>query len=217
MIRALAWKELRETWGLAAAGGLVLFALVSYWMDAGWLPGASPGWRGNRIPFLADDAAAVALFAALLAAVLGGRQSAWEGITGTFPFLLHQPIRRSSIVTVKLAVGVGMYALAVGLPVLTYALWAAWPGTHASPFSWSWTWPVWQACLAQTVIYAGAFLTGLRPARWPVRLLPLAGAAVATFALSVLPWWWLALAGMAVVDTVFVVVIFDVAATRDYA
>ena len=63
------------------------------------------------------------------------------------------------------------------------AVWAATPGTHASPFEWSMTVPIWIGWFAMTILYLGAFHTVVRPGRWyRSRLLPLAASAVATFA-----------------------------------
>src|SRR5437867_2133155 len=65
-------------------------------------------------------------------------------------------------------------------PVLFLAWWAVTPGHHPSPFLWSMTDQTFRLILATPLLYLGAFLSGLRPARWwGTRLLPLACAYVA--------------------------------------
>src|SRR5262249_50733631 len=92
MIRALAVKELREVFPIAALGlgvQLVLVAaLVGMKPFADWLPLSELG-----VPFqgrvLAPAFGTVGVAFTLL---LGFRQSAWEAGRGTYKFLLHRPI-----------------------------------------------------------------------------------------------------------------------------
>ena len=77
----------------------------------------------------------------------------------------------------KLLVGVAVYLVCAAAAILVYAWWAATPGTHASPFEWSMTVPIWKVWITMPLLYLGAFLSGIRPARWVgTRLLPLAAA-----------------------------------------
>jgi hypothetical protein len=83
-------------------------------------------------------------------------------------------------------------------------MWAATPGTHASPFEWSMTMPVWGAWFGMLTIYLGAFLSGLRPGAWVgTRLAPLAAAA-GVLAVSTAMWW---LSGALAVSVYIVVLI----------
>jgi hypothetical protein len=83
------------------------------------------------------------------------------------------------------------------------------------------TLPAWVAWLAVTVLFFGAFLSGIRPGRWYYsRLLPLAGSGLAAFVtmpcfmyLGDVAW----LAPILVIDAWLVAVILFVARTRDYS
>ena len=184
MWKALALKELRE------AALLAVLALVAYLyatlvlMGAPLLPGSSYGRA--EIPFLGSTFYLVyAVVAALFAVALGMRQTLGEALGGTYQFLLTRPAGRTALYA-KLAVGTGLYFAISALPILLYAAWAATPGTHASPFAWSMTLPAWMLWLGMSLLYAGAFLSGLRPARWfGTRLLPLAGSVLGTLMIAV--------------------------------
>jgi hypothetical protein len=106
-----------------------------------------------------------------------------------------------------------------GLPILIYALWAASPGTHASPFFWSMTTGIWMFWSRLPLIYLGAFLSGLRPGRWMgSRGLPLAASLLAfltVFAFGTWPWTTL-FVGL-LMEAWFVLTIFFVAASRDFS
>ena len=72
------------------------------------------------------------------------------------------------------------------LPVVVYSVWAATPGNVAVPIRWSLLQPALEACGWSVVIFLGAFLSGIRPAKWWwSRLWPLA----ATVGLGM--WFWL--------------------------
>jgi len=216
MLKTLAWKESRELLPLA------VLALVAQglFFAAPWLPLVR--WSGDRgtIPFVNQSAATQLLYLAGIAAIAAGLwQTLWESGRGTFQFLLHRPVERSRVFTVKLAVGMAATLLVAGLPILIYALWAALPGTHASPFFWSmttWAWLIW---FRLPIVYLGAFLSGLRPGRWfGSRALPLAAAVLVVLFIFALEQWPLAsLVATLAVETGFLLVIYRVAATRDYS
>jgi hypothetical protein len=114
-------------------------------------------------------------------------------------------------------------ALAAILPVLVYAIWAAMPGTHASPFFWSMTTMDWLLALGMSVVYFGAFLSGLRPARiFGSRFLPLAGSVLALLFPSLLASTFgvfrvLYVPLLIVVNGLFAAAILFVAKSRDYS
>lgn len=216
MYRAMIYKELRETAGLAALALAALFVLITAEMGMGILPLLDSG-RGN-VPFLGSTSFFVYV-AVFFTIALGFRQTAWELWQGTFMFLLHRPVARERLILAKLLIGAAVYLVCSAVPVLAFALWAATPGTHASPFFWSMTLPIWKIWIAMTVLYVGAFASGLLDGRWlGRRLLPLAAAAVATAAISVLPWWWLTGFPLLVVSlAVGVRVVFYIARRREYS
>jgi hypothetical protein len=220
-MRALALKELREVFGIAAAALAGYLALVVNLMGAkvfDWVPGMGAGT--DEVPFTNTGFLAFFTFVSVLFALaLGFRQSAWEAARGTFLFLLHRPLARNGIFLNKLATGAGVLLLCASLPIVLYAGWAAMPGHHPSPFDWSMTGTAWRLTFLWPLLYLGAFLSGLRPGRWfGTRLLPLFAAAAVVVLVNMLPWWWPLGFPLSVVAYGFLVAsICFVARVRDYA
>ena len=218
MTSALTLKELRESAGVAALGFAALFLVALSPMGLSPLPGLFQPARGGQIPFLSDNFAfQFVLAAGLLAMGLGFKQSLGEFFGDAQLFLLHRPISRQQIYATKLAVGLAIYLVLSGLSVLLYALWAASPGTHASPFAWSMTLTTWTIWLAISAVYLGAFLSGIRPAAWfGTRLTPLAAACGIAVIGASLPaaFAWPILIG---IDALLVVLILYVVRKRDFA
>jgi hypothetical protein len=101
--------------------------------------------------------------------------------------------------------------------ILAYALWAATPGTHASPFYWSMTKPAWQVWFALPAVYMAAFVCGVRPARWyGSRLLPLVGCGFIAFVLVVQPWLWIAAVVGVALTAACATVGLNIAQVRDF-
>jgi hypothetical protein len=220
MTSALMRKELRECAGIAALGlvGLSWLALASIHLSPtfGLFSNARNGL--GTIPFLVDSFAMnFALVAMALAIALGFKQSLGDQLGNAHLFLLHRPVGRQTIYLTKLAVGLALYFPLTALPVLVYALWAATPGTHASPFAWSMTASTWLSWLAIHLVYLGAFLSGIRPGAWMgTRLVPLAAACGLTALAAALPF----IAGLLVVllaSAALVTAILFVNETRDFA
>jgi ABC-type transport system involved in multi-copper enzyme maturation permease subunit len=222
MIKAIVLKELREIMWVAGITALTLvyFMVHETGFDLLWMNKVQ--WQG-QIPFHSDQfintSPIFTLVATLCAMVLGFQQTAWEGSHGTFPFLLHRPISRRRVFGIKLAVGLSVQLAITFLVVLAYALWAATPGTHASPFQWSMTTWEWLLCASMTVIYLGAFLAGIRDARWVgTRLLPLVAAVPIMAIVCEFPGSILCrVAILTVAVLVYVAAIIHVVQTRDYA
>src|SRR4029079_19201373 len=96
----------------------------------------------------------------------GLRQTAWELGQGTYFFLLHRPLPRTRVFALKLFVG-GILVVTFGaLLILIYAMWAATPGHISAPFDWRMTGSAWNLWLTTPLVYVGAFLSGVPPARW---------------------------------------------------
>lgn len=219
MTSALTLKELRESAGVATLGlaGLGLVALGA----AGFSPLGSMfggGRQAGAIPFLYDSFSwQFALAAGALAIALGLKQSLGDLVGDAQLFLLHRPVSRRAVYLTKIVVGLSLYLVLAGLAIAIYAIWAASSGTHASPFAWSMTVPVWMTWLAASLVYLGALLSGIRPGAWVgTRLMPLAAAcALATIAANLPPVAGLAVALVA--GTSYVALILFVAETRDFA
>jgi hypothetical protein len=217
MHKALVIKELRESAGLVALAVLGSAYALADLTGVRLLPWQ---WRESQIhvPFLDDDFLLYpVLVGGLLAVALGLKQSAWELWQGTYPFLLQRPASRRLVFGTKLVVGGGLLLVVTGGLILLYALWAARPGHHASPFFWSMTVPAWQMWFSLPGLYLGAFLSGIRPGRWfGTRLAPLAAGAVLLPVAAPAPWWWLGLVIALVADAVFVASILTYVQVRDY-
>jgi hypothetical protein len=228
MYRALAFKELRETaWiGALVFGTLLLVVLdqMGYFSFWGLLFLSESQKRQpfspHKIPFIHNNLQlGVAIAAAAGATALGFRQMLGESVRGTWLFLLHRPISRAHVMLTKLAAGGALLLLASALPVLILALWAASPGTHASPFVWDMTAHVFRDCFAATALYLAACLCGLRPARWyGTRLLPLIPAALVMMWVYITVWWpmsgWIV---VAVVDIAYLAALLDAVQSREYS
>jgi hypothetical protein len=222
MFRAMAIKELREIRGivflaLVAYSLLLIGAITPTLALFDWFRSGDP-----IMPFIIDDfTGKFYLISVIFAIALGLRQTLGESIGGTYLFLLHRPASRNWLIGVKLLVGATAFLLCTAATILIYALWVATPGTHASPFEWSMTVPVWPGWLAMTILYLGAFHSVIRPACWyRSRLLPLAASALATFAVvtfamdcETLIWPCLI---VFVVDVWLITMILFTVQTRDY-
>jgi hypothetical protein len=232
MFKAMVSKELRETLGIMA---MVLVACLLFFSGAinavfRIFGGSADALNAldyycyqGYVPF-AQDAFSMERFCWVCAAVaiaLGLRQTLGESIHGTYAFLFHRPTERRRLIATKLLVGLAVYLASGSILILVYGLWAATPGTHASPFEWSMTATTWAALVEMALIYFAAFLSGLRPARWfGTRLLPLA--AVVPLIARAFPEpfctgsaWHLVV--VLVVDAWMIVAILFVARTRDYS
>jgi hypothetical protein len=220
MTAALVHKELRENAWIAALGlaAMLLVAVAAM----GYSP--APGLIGRpqhlgAIPFLSDSFTyQFGLVACALALALGFRQSLGDLAGDSQLFVLHRPASRELVYGTKLAVGLALYLLCGALPIVLYALWAATPGTHASPFAWSMTAGTWTTWLAMTAIYLGALLAGIRPAAWlGTRLAPLACGVLIAIASAVPLPWGSGLLLLVVGDALLAIAIIHVALTRDFA
>jgi hypothetical protein len=190
MWKALAIKELRES------AGIVVLAVVGAIYMLGELT-ATPvvPWQGRQLysyPFVADGLANdFWILCGALAIALGFRQTAWELGQGTYFFLLHRPIERLQVFKIKLAIGAGLLLIFSAAFILIYAVWAATPGHVPAPFDWRMTLAAWARWIALPLLYVGAFLSGIRPAKWfGSRLIPLAAAIGFTALAEYSPWLW---------------------------
>jgi ABC-type transport system involved in multi-copper enzyme maturation permease subunit len=179
MYRALILKELRELWWMSAIALIVMSGCVLYQMGLGfcmtcgglyWKQSvdATPPYLHPQPFFNKDLMLRLTLVGTGLAIALGAWQTWGESLCRTWNFLLHRPVRRNTIIWVKLAIGLILLLASTGLPLLVYAIWAAIPGTHANPFAWWMTLLMLRVWFATTLIYLGVFLCGIREARWYV-------------------------------------------------
>jgi ABC-type transport system involved in multi-copper enzyme maturation permease subunit len=194
MIKALAIKELRESWGLA-----VLAALAMTWAVLSGM-GRNPlqmlihtNFNTHHLAFIGDGFYEWSwIFLGVLAVLLGFKQSAWEVHHSTFYFLFHRPISRRQVLAVKLGIGVLLISVILVVAILVYGAWANVPGNLSAPFDWSMTWDCWLLLAILPLVYFAAFLSGIRPGRWfGTRLAPLAAMAAILSIVVNVPFWWL--------------------------
>ncbi len=226
MILAIVKKELRETWGIAALALGVYLIYVDKLTVRGVARhfsffGALPEVRNrlNDIPFIGENFLGMYVLIGFgLAIALGLRQSAWEPSQGTSLYLLHLPLGRRTLFLAKFATGISLLLACMLVPTLLYGLWAAAPGTHATPFEWSMTGQAFRVWSVMPLTYLGAFASGIRPARWfGTRLLPLPAVLLpAVIAFAVPAWWWVGAPVIAITTLVLISNILLVAETRDY-
>ena len=220
MIRALVIKELREiAWiaALALAAGLVYFAATIDMRPMRWFDLIAG--RPPELPFVGYlFATAMGVGGGTLAVALGFRQSFWELLRGTTMFLFHRPMSRNGIILTKLATGIAVCLVCVAIPILSYAWWAATPGTHAGPFEWSMTAFTWQVWISLPLVYLAAFSSGLRQARWyGSRLFPLVTGVFLVLLLQFVPLWWVVgLPLLVLLSLMYVGIIFHDAQTQDF-
>ncbi|QDU60949.1 ABC-2 family transporter protein [Planctomycetes bacterium Pan216] len=220
MIRALVLKELRETIGFASIALAVSLAIVNGLMGRTLLPSIDVlPQRIHVVPFAGGVFVAYLSYVVIpLAIALGYRQATRELGNGVYLFLFHRPIARSTLILTKLGVGIAVMLVVQAIPILLFGWWAATPGNHPSPFEWSMTRGAWQFMLFSPIVYAGAFLTGLRPGRWiGTRLLPLAASGLYFGVVMMVPdQWWLRIPVAAVFYGLLAVDIRAIASERDY-
>ena len=182
MSKALAIKELREFWWLGLLAAILISMLVcevmGYWFDVRTMSVVrernSWGWVTADQPFLAPGwNTMVMTICGGLGLLVGLWQTLSESVQGTWLFLLHRPFSRRNIMLTKLVAGLTLVGVSTAVPLLVYLAWAMTPGTHAQPFELWMTAETVFAWQMGPMIYLGAFLTGLRDARWYVsRLWP---------------------------------------------
>jgi hypothetical protein len=216
MWKALVIKELRESAGLAALAALAIIYSLSGLTAMGLLP-----WQSRTLfwyPFVNDELwFYLWLCCGGLAIALGFKQTAWEIGQGTLFFLLHRPVSRHLVFASKLLVGVGCVLILSAAFILLYSWWAVVPAHVPAPFEWSMTAPAWEVWVAIPILYFGAFLSGVRPARWfGTRLVPLVAAICVAVLAGNVPWWWLSLITSCVAAVIFGISIFYYAQQRDY-
>ncbi len=227
MFRAMALKEFREIRGIALIALLLFCWFVLHAMNTAFSMNFLPTFFSSplgygEVPFINDSfTGKFCWLAAGLAIALGLRQTIGESVRGTYPFLFHRPAERRWLIGVKLLVGAGVYLICAVVPLAIYCLWAATPGTHASPFQWSMTWPSWLGWFVMMTFYFGAFLTGIQPGRWYRRLLSLAAAVIPVVIplaiASQLDWGLVSWLIPAAFDAWLIAMILFVARTRDYS
>jgi NADH:ubiquinone oxidoreductase subunit 6 (subunit J) len=202
-VKALLRKEFRENVKLAALGLVIYTLLIVQQCRHFMLPE-----RATAQPLVGSDFLTfTSWFCGIFGAVLGWVQIHNERRPDLWAFLIHRPIRRTSIFLAKAIAGLSLYALATCLPLLGFTVWARWPGHVGAPFEPLMLRPAATFILVGTVACFAGMLTGLRQARWYAsRALGLALALVAVLQLRGTPEFWQSLAILFVAAAILITV-----------
>src|SRR5262249_51156564 len=142
----------------------------------------------------------VSLVAALFGAVIGFVQVYPEARGDKRSLLLHRPMGLTQIFLGKAMAGVGIYLLALGIPVAFLVGMAATPGHVAKPVGWKVALPLTADVLTGLVYYFGGMLTAQRGGRWyGSKCLGLAGALSCSILVWTVPEFWHALVAILIV------------------
>jgi len=154
MLKSLLWKEFRELLPLIIAAILV----------DGLLIGNAVFSRHSMTAAVYIETVWPAMFiTSLLYSLAAGLfQNLREEQQGTFLFLLHRPLARDLLIATRLIYGAAICALVCAAPLLLSALWA--DAHNDGRLHWITPWSV-AYCGQFLLIYLGAFLSSLRPAR----------------------------------------------------
>ncbi len=196
-MRTLLYKEVRETFKLAIAGGLVLsgalgFNWHNYSVQLKNLQLGNVDMRESMQPLLGQEILQfLPMFCAVFGALLGALQGWREHRQGLWEFLVHRPTTPERIFLTKAIGGLSCYAGGVGVPLLFYLGWVVAPGNVPAPFEPGMLLPVAGSFLLGGCCYFAGMLAIIRQARWYAsKLVPLAAAFVA-FGLSIfMPEFW---------------------------
>jgi hypothetical protein len=186
-MKTLVLKELRENVKLAVLG-LVIYVL----MLAVQYRNCVVYSHFVRQPLTEGDLLwSTAWFCGIFGAVLGWLQLHNERRPDLWAFLLHRPITRSQIFLGKSVAGLALYAVAVGVPLLVFIIWAVLPGHVAAPFELRMLRPLAAFILLGAACYFAGMLAGLRQVRWyGSRGLGLGMAIAVCVLMWVQPCWW---------------------------
>ncbi|MHC4505296.1 MAG: hypothetical protein ACYTFI_18490 [Planctomycetota bacterium] len=169
---AILKKEIKENLPWAILGLLVVSLAFYAGLARGGpgflsLLGFSGSYYSSELPLLSGGLLpyTTAVYA-IFGAALGMLQTVPESGRGTYPFLVHRPVRRGRMLLGKALAGGAMYAVAGGVPLLVAVIWVAIPGHYAAPFRIAMAGAVFADFLCGLVFYLAGILTGVRRARW---------------------------------------------------
>jgi hypothetical protein len=228
MLRGLIKKELREHFPIGIAGFVFSVLLlvpgvsglrVGHRHEFGFLwdsltftrfTGDSLGSPTLPVPIAHSGyLTALSLIACAVGLWLGIAMSFREEVKGTWAFLIHRPVARSHIIGAKLLGACALYAGAVAIPYAALALWCAVPGNCPAPWAVDYLFPGLDILARGAIIFLGAFLCGVRPARWyATRFVPLFAAVTLVILSALSPVWWVSNAVTLLTITLFLAAVW---------
>jgi hypothetical protein len=180
---AMVRKEVRETGlvaALIAAACSLLLAVILY-ERAKQLSGMSV-YEGDTMAIPTPLLSITVLAGPVAALILGFMQFFVESHPGRLAFLVHRPVSRTRLFAFKAAVGLALYVLALGVPLLVALWWASNPANVPLPFLWRMGLAPLADIWSGIPYYFAAVLVAVRTdARWlGSRLLPIAAPVLAS-------------------------------------
>jgi hypothetical protein len=161
MLKSLVWKEFRELLPIS------VLALVAQFLLIGSVV-ANLGIHNQYRTEPRSDAEAtwslLYMVALIYPVAVGLWQISRENFYSNFQFLLHRPVSRNWLIGIKLLCGGFACLLVIGIPLTCFGRWLDSQLFHYQK-AWA-TCTALQLCSGMGLLYVGAFLSALRPARW---------------------------------------------------
>lgn len=189
-MRAIFWKEFRESLKWAVLAMLALALVLAYLLYS-----MSRPFNWGNAAFSAESIQMITVIGtALTAASLGILQTLPERRRDQWAFLMHRPAAPTEIFFGKVIPGLLLYVAAMLVPLFIAAWWSSRPGHLAAPFSWRMLLPGIADIIGGVAFYFAGVLTAARDARWfGTRAAPFGLAVFAEALILGMPEFWLAI------------------------
>jgi hypothetical protein len=170
-MKALFRKDLRENFGLAILGAVILSLIllknIGFAESSAIQMVRNGGNSYDLQPVLSSATLTTCpFFFVIFAGLLGFVQSRNESHKDMWAFLIHRPTTRTQIFLGKISAGLLLYFLGAGIPLLLFVVYLSIPGHIAAPFEWAMVLPLTMIWLSGIASYFAGMITGLRQARW---------------------------------------------------
>lgn len=200
-LKAMFWKECRENSNWAILGALCLALSLAY-----LLYNDSPSVNTQSVTLATVwgiATLALTLGAPFIGLALGLLQILPELRRDRWAFLIHRPASRTALFFGKVLPGLCLYGLATILPLCGLLVWYLRYSGLTGPFDLRFLLGAWAAILSGLAFYFAGLLIALRPARWyGSRALPAFFALLASYAVTILPEFWMAAGGSLLIAAV---------------
>jgi hypothetical protein len=188
-MKALIWKEWLENlkWVPLPSLMILIVFLIARPMTA--MPDVTQGFF-------------YALIAVSFGAALGFVQIYFDGHGDKRSMLLHRPLSPSRIFLAKALAGVGLYVVALGIPLVCLESWLAMPAKISAPYHWRTALPWLADIVSGLVYYFAGMLLAQRDVRWyGSRGLALPAALFCSCLVWGVPEFWQALVAIGIIGS----------------
>jgi hypothetical protein len=192
-MKALIWKEWLENLKWVPLPGLVILIVFLIARPMTPMPDVTQAFFN-------------ALVAVGFGAGLGFVQIYFDGHGDKRSLLLHRPLSPSRIFLAKALAGVGLYVVALGIPLVCLESWFAMPKTISAPYHWRTALPWLADIVSGLVYYFAGMLLAQREVRWyGSRGFALAAALLCSCLVWGVPEFWQALVAIGIIGSVVAV------------